>query len=346
MAKSEYQKLKIFYIADYLMKKTDADIDGDMINGVLMYEIKDYLKSKGIVAEEHSISRDIELLRTVRKLPNGEKEYILDIAGGRGKPLYLSSRKFDYEDLETIAECIASAKFISKGEAEELIGKLKILCSEYQAESLKSDNIVAERPKYTQKKMLNTLRKIKSAISSDKKINFFYTRHSPNDFSKTENRRKGKRYVVSPFKIVLSDGNHYLIGYDDTYHQIKPYRIDRMDDVKFSGEPRDGVDKFKRMGISDYAKQTFGMFIGGEADYITIRFHTDLLDTMLERFGRGASTTYTRLDEKHFTVRTFIVRSENFYGWICGLGEKAAIIDPPETVERFKSYLKKIEENY
>lgn len=346
MAKSENQKLKIFYIADYLMKKTDADIDGNIINGVLMYEIKDYLKSKGIVAEEHSISRDIELLRTVRKIPNGDKEYILDIAGGRGKPLYLSSRKFDFEDLETIAECISSAKFISKNEAEDLIDSLKILCSEYQAKSLKSDNFVAERPKYTQKKMLNTLRVIKRAIRDDEKINFFYTRHSPNDFSKIENRRKGKRYVVSPFKIVLSDGNHYLIGYDETYHQIKPYRIDRMDDIKVSSEPRDGIEKFKRMGISDYAKQTFGMFIGGKADRITICFENSLLDAMLERFPRGGGTEYTKIDDKHFTVRTFIVESENFYGWVCGLGEKAIITDPPETVERFKSYLQKITERY
>ena len=193
--------------------------------------------------------------------------------------------------------------------------------------------------------MLRYLRKIKAAIRNNQKISFLYTRHSPENITKTENRRKGKRYVVSPFKVVLSDGNHYLIGYDDTYHQIRAYRIDRMDDVKITDEPREGEEKFRRLGISNYAKQTFGMFIGGKADYITIQFENSLLDTMMERFGTERRL-YTKIDDKHFTVKTFIVESENFYGWLCGLGEKAIITDPPEVAGRFKDYLQKISANY
>ena len=119
-----------------------------------------------------------------------------------------------------------------------------------------------------------------------------------------------------------------------------------MDKVIVLEEPREGEEKFKRVGISDYAKQTFGMFIGGNADRITIQFENSLLDAMLERFPEGHDTVYTKVDDKHFTVRTFIVESENFYGWVCGLGEKAIIIDPLETAGRFKSYLQKISENY
>ena len=42
MPKSEKQKLKLFYIADYLMKETDADEEGNMLHGVLAKEIKDF----------------------------------------------------------------------------------------------------------------------------------------------------------------------------------------------------------------------------------------------------------------------------------------------------------------
>ena len=335
MPKSERQKLKIFYTADYLMKETDANDKGEMLHGVLLKDIREYLNSKGIEAEEHGIRRDIDLLRDV-----------LDIQGGRGKPVYVASRLVPFEDVETIAECIASANFISKNEAEELIGELKFLCSEYQANHLKSDYIVVERPKYTRKRTLGDLSTIKEAIKKKQKVSFLYTRHSPKDISKTENRRKGERYSVSPFTVALSNGNHYLIGYDDKYHQIKTYRIDRMNDVKLKDEPIVGKEEFKRMGISDYAKQTFGMFIGGNADRITIQFENSLLDAMLERFPKGPDTVYTKVDDKHFTVRTFIVESENFYGWVCGLGEKAIITDPLETAGRFKSYLQKISENY
>lgn len=335
MPKSEKQKLKIFYIADYLMRKTDATEKGEMTNGVYLWHIRNYLEKKGIDAEEHSIRRDIDLLGDV-----------LDIRGGKGKPVYIASRLFPFDDVKTIAECIASANFISRPEAEELIDELKILCSEYQEEQLKSDYIVAERPKYTRKRMLTDLNTIKDAIKKNKKISFIYTRTNPNDFTKTENRRKGKRYIVSPFKVVLSDGHHYLIGYDDTYHRIMPYRIDRTDDVKITKETRDGEDKFKRIGINNYAKQTFGMFFGGNADRITIQFEKSLLDAMLERFPKGPDTVYTKIDDKHFTVRTFIVESENFYGWVCGLGKKAIIVKPDDTVKRFKDYLQEIKDNY
>lgn len=340
MPKSDNQKLKLLYIADYLMRETDADKDGNLAHGVLLYEIKDYLKDKGIEAEEHSIRRDIDLLC-------GGKDFaldpVLDVRGGKGKPIYLGSRLLRYEDLEIIIECIASAKFISRNMAVGLIDKLKPLCSKYQAESLMREYVVAERPKYTEKKMLKQLRNIKEAIKNNQKISFIYTRHSPKNITQTENRRKGDRYIVSPFKVVLSDGNHYLIGYDDKYHMIMAYRIDRMDDVRVIEKPREGEDKYKRMRIQDYARQTFGMFIGDNADYITIQFENSLLDAMIDRFGYN---DIQRIDDKHFTVRPVIVESENFYGWLCGFGKKAIIIDPPETAGRFKDYLLKISENY
>ena len=342
MPKSERQKIKLFYIADYLMRKTDTDEKGNMLHGVLIKDIAQYLNEKGIEAEAHSIRRDIDLLRGGK---DADFDPVLDIQGGQGRPIYIGNRFLPFDDLETIVECVASANFISRPEAEDLIEKLKDFCSEYQAETLTSEYIVAERPKYTEKKMLRYLRRIKTAIKNKQKISFFYTRHSPENITKTENRRKGQRYIVSPYKVILSDGNHYLIGYDDTSHQIRAYRIDRMDDVKPKDEPREGENEFNRMGISDYARQTFGMFIGGNADRITIQFENSLLDAMLERFGNDRRQ-YTRIDDKHFTVKAFIVESENFYGWLCGLGEKAIITDPPEVAGRFKDYLQKISAHY
>ena len=355
MPKSEMQRLKILYIADYLMKETDdeLDIDERPIHGVLVGDIKNYLEEKGIKAEEHSISRDIDLLRGVYKKTEKGKVVeiktfspLLDVMGGKGKPIYLGLRYFPYEDLQDIAECIASAPFLSQNESAKLIEKLQKLCSKYQAERLSREYIVAGRPKYTKRRMLKDVRLVKEAIEKNHKISFLYTRSSKTDFEEKENRRRGKRYIVSPFKIALSDGHYYLIGYGDYNHKVRPYRIDRMVDLQMEkNQPREGKEEFNRLGINDYARQTFGMFIGGKANYITIRFHTDLLDAMLERFGRE-SRQYTRIDEEHFTIKTFIVESENFYGWVCGLGEKAVIIDPPEVAERFKDYLKKIEAQY
>ena len=244
-------------------------------------------------------------------------------------------------------ECVASACFISKAEAEKLIDKLKDFCSKYQAERLTNENIVAERPKYAQGEMIKRLRIIKEAIRQKKKIAFYYTKHNTKDFSQTELRSKGKLYSVSPFKVVLSEGKHYLVCYDDEKKQIRAYRIDRMTKVQRKAAQIEGKDTFDHLGISDYAKQVFGMFIDGKGDYITIQFDKILLDAMIERFGYNSGTTkYTQVDNNHFTVRTFIVRSEKFYGWMCGFDEKAFLVSPPDAVKDFKEYLKKIEAKY
>ena len=236
MPKGENQKVRVFYVADYLMKKADDE------HGVLMKDIREYLKENGIDAHEHSISRDIQMLRVF---------FGMDIGGGKGKPLYLYSRYIDFEDVRAIAECVASAKFLSKKEADDLIEILKRLCSEYQAAELSSQNVVVERPKYKQKDMLKRLATIRSAIKENKKVEFYYTRRSIRNLEDIEKRRGGKLYSVSPIRIELSEGNHYLIGYDDTYKRNMAYRIDRMVNVNIKQEPRE-------MDTSsiDYARQS------------------------------------------------------------------------------------------
>lgn len=349
MPKNKKQNLKTFYIADFLMSETDGELDekGRPLHGVYVKDIQEYLLEKGIEAEAHSISRDIDLLGGVWKGREGKTEKfkpILSISGGNGKPYYIDNRMIPFSDVETIAECIASANFISKNDAADLIEELKILCSWAQARRLKKDYLVADRSTRTQKKMLDDLADVRAAVKEKKKISFYYTKRNTENIDQITRRMKNKRYTVSPFKVVLSEGRHYLVGYDDTYHQMRAYRIDRMEVIEKKDEPVEGIDKYKRMRINDYAKQTFGMFIGGEADYITIRFENALLDAMYDRFGNRADTIYKKVDDEHFTVKTLIVRSENFYGWICGFGGRAVIIDPPETVELFKNFLKKIEE--
>ena len=338
MPKSENQKLKLLYIADFLMKETDEGIDQEteQRHAVYVRDIKAHLENKGIIAEEHSISRDISLLRDVFKM---------DIVGGRGKPYYLRSRYLPLKELGEISECIGSSKFISNAEARRLVDLLKRFCSKYQEERIVSDYFVAERPRQTQKDMLESLASVRKAIEKKTQITFSYTRHSVDNLDKVQTRRNGKRYKVSPFKVVLSEGNHYLIGYDAFSHRITPYRIDRMTGITPTREPNDGEEKFLQMGISDYARQTFGMFIGGKAKRITLQFDNKLLDAVLERFGNSRGTEYRKIDDRSFTLTTAIVPSPLFYGWIFGFGKMAKILDP-DVANGFEKYLDGVKDNY
>ena len=52
MPKSDNQKLKLFYIADYLMTETDGDYDKDAEekHGVYIRDIREHLEKNGIIA--------------------------------------------------------------------------------------------------------------------------------------------------------------------------------------------------------------------------------------------------------------------------------------------------------
>ena len=103
MPRPEKQKAKTLMVAKYLWERTDES------HGVTAAEIVDYLEDEyGIVAEEHSIYRDIAALRD---------EFGMDIDGGRGKKYRLVSRDLDYDDLRTLAECVYATRFITENQA-------------------------------------------------------------------------------------------------------------------------------------------------------------------------------------------------------------------------------------
>lgn len=329
MPKVANQKLKLLYIADYIIHYSDEE------NGFYVKDLQEYLLTKGIKAEYHSITDDMKLLRDKFGME-------IEGGGGRGRPFFLLSRHFPFEDLSVIAECVGSAKFISEKEALRLTETLKGFCSVYQAEEISRDYFITDRPRRTQEDLLLSLQTIRSAIKDNEKIKFKYTTRTLKGFSKTY-RRKGEDYIVSPHCVVLSEGNHYLIGFEKKRNRIVSYRISRMEGVGYANEPREGEEAFSRMGISDYARQTFGMFIGPKAKRITLICDNDLLDIMVERFGTAATAEYKKLDNDHFTITTAIVVSPAFYGWICGLGGKAVIQDSGEEDSAAKKYLDYLE---
>ena len=331
MAKIANAKVKLLYIADYIVRNSDDE------NGFYITEIKDYLASKGIKAEYHSITDDIKLLRD---------QFGMDIdgGGGNGRPFYLLSHHFAFEDISAIAECIGSANFISEKEAHRLTGILKELCSEEQAKKIDRDYFISDRPRDTQEDLNITLGVIRDAIKNNAKISFRYTKSTINatNYKYRIYRRKGESYIVSPYKVVLYEGNHYLIGYNEKRNVVSAFRMSRIDGIKIVYKPRVGEEVFRKYEIEDYPRQTFNMFIGPRVKEITLVCSNSLLDTMIERFGTKEAW-YKKIDEEHFSIRTKIVVSPAFYGWLCGLGGQAIIEDSGEEDSVAKKYIDYLE---
>ena len=341
MATPEHKKSRPLYIANYIRAKSDAD------HWVSQKEIMDYLYDEyEIMPDRKTIKRDITMLRDEMGMDIEEEPY---------KGYRLLSREFELDDLKILAECVYAAKFISEERSKDLIDVLCDFCSENQAKRLKREIYLCDRIKTSENKTLRTINIIREAMEPQRwpsefqrgrKITFRYMSHSIADVHKVVDKHDGKLYTVSPYQLVINDGNYYLIGFADDVEELRTYRIDRMRDVSILEEKRNVREEWStRRDMKTYIRQTFSMF-GGEQKKVTIRFENGLLDTVIDKFGVGFGAEYSADGDNHFVVTTNVSVSEQFYAWICGFGTKAKIVAPENVRSEYQKYLLKILPQY
>ena len=186
--------------------------------------------------------------------------------------------------------------------------------------------------------MLLWQKKVDGKPHVPQKISFKYLKHTLQDRNNQVERRKGALYKVSPYKLLISDGNYYLLAFDDRAQDMRTYRIDRMKEVKLLDEPREGAKNFEAIDMESYTRRVFSMF-GGEQKRVSIRFINPLLDTVIERFGTGSDVFYRPDDERHFVVTATVEISNQFFAWVCGFGKRARILSPYDVVEDMQKFL-------
>ena len=371
--RKEHQKLKSYIVMHYLLKNTDED------HPASANDIIDYLADFGIFAERRSIYRDIREINEVMyaldndcKLKYAEEAIAADeddeeklvVYDPNRKGFYAQRRNYDLLDIRLLAECVHAAKFVSNDTAERLVDVLCVLVSEEQAAKIRVDVDVVGRVKTTNEKVFYSISTINDAMSRElygqkhepEQITFKYMKHTISDMRKQVERRNGAVITVSPYKLIMTDGNYYLLAYEANAKKFFTYRVDRMKGVSLTGVPREGQEAYEKIDIANYTRRVFSMY-SGKQYRVKMRFINRLLDTAVERFGRKGDTQedyrfvntapiYTNLDEGHFTVEATVEVSDQFYGWVLGFGRRVKILEPEPVVEGFKAYLDKVRAMY
>lgn len=357
------QKMKPYLVMEYLMRHTDENHAESADN------IAAYLQELGIDAERRSIYRDIEEINKALWLFENEDD--ADIFAAEEaietdendserfivydrhlKGFRVVRRKYELSDIRLMAECIYASRYISQSEAERLVDIIKGFVGEEQSREIRTDALVTARQRTLNKSTLRNVSTIYDAMSKmiegekhvPEKISFQYLKYTIDDLEKQTERRKGAKYIVSPYKLIINDGNYYLLAFDDNSQQIRTYRVDRMKAINRLGAPREGAEAFAAIDMKTYTQRTFSMF-GGEHERVSIRFVSSLLDAAAERFGRY-NVSYSRSDNHHFTVSVDVEISDQFFGWLCGFGTKAKLFSPYTVVNDFTSYLERIQNKY
>ena len=355
--KRPFQKYKPYVVLQYLLKYTDED------NAANAFDIIGYLEEHGIKSDRRSIYQDIKEINSVYWMlendveikdaikmieEDTEDEEKLIVYDPKKKGFYARQLKYELADIILLAECVYATKFISGKDEERLIDVIGDLVSENQKEKIFHDTYTVGRVKTFNKATVSNAHTLYYAMSSDKdkgkvpqKVSFSYLTHDVGNIEKPVERKT--KYVVSPYKLLINDGNYYLLAYVNEKQGIKTFRVDRIKNVVLVDEPREGEKAFAALNLKTLVQSYFGMF-SGEKENVTLRCISPLLDTMIDRFGTKG-VVYSRADDRHFRVNVNVEVSGQFFSWIAGFSTKV-VIETPTVAKQYMAFLDKIKTKY
>lgn len=319
MAKSERQKLKLLYLRDYLRQNTDE------AHPASVQELIDYLASKDIRAERKSIYDDIHTLN----------EYGTGILFRRGKPsgYYVAQRDFALAELKLLVDAVLSSKFLTQKQSAALIRKLAALSSTHESELLRRQIVLSGRLKTGSEQGYANIDLLHEAIGTDSQITFRY-------FDRGVDKQKHFRpgiYTASPCALVWDDENYYLVAHGSK-HGLTHYRVDKMENIRLTGQKRVMTEEMRNFNPASYAKEVFGMY-RGSSKRVKLRFENALAGVVLDRFGED--TMLIPDGDEHFTMTANISVSPNFLAWVASFGGRASVVFPKSAVAEYRTLLEK-----
>jgi len=244
--------------------------------------------------------------------------------------------------LKLIIDSVQSSKFLSVKSSREIIRKMEKLCSKHEASQLHRLIILTNRVKNEEDLISNNVGNINAAMDSGEQINFKYFDYSIQ--KRKTFRKKGQLYIVSPYALVYSDENYYMLAYAEEHGEVRPYRVDCMEGVKvLAGVVRQGKEIFDKIDLAQYQKYTFSMF-GGKVEPVTMVFQNRMMNAVIDRFGRDIMVM--KEDDNHFCVTVKVAVSNQFYGWVFGLGNMVRIVGSEYVKQGMKDLLESVHGGY
>ena len=320
MPKSDNQKLKIFYILDYLQINSHQD------HPVRASELMEMLERHNILCDRKTIYSDISVLQ----------DFGIDIlrVTGRNGGYYIASRNFQLPELKLLIDAVQSSRFLTEKKSRELIEKLCAQCNEQDARLVRRDVYVSGRVKSMNETIYYNVDAIQEAIAQNLQIGFRYF-----DWGIDGKRvYRQKSYTASPYGLCQDNENCYLLALSPR-HGITSYRVDRMSDITLTGEKRVPCPELTGKKLTDYANRLFGMY-SGDTVAVKLRFHRDLSNVVIDRFGKD--TMLIPDGDDHFVFTVQVAVSPLFLSWVIGFGSKAQILYPQSVIDECRALCKEV----
>ena len=214
---------------------------------------------------------------------------------------------------------------------------MKQLTSKHIAKTLPEPLLFSQSANMDYEQVKLNIDFVHRAISEQKVLAYQYGKFTVDkDF---EYNRDGEIYFVDPYALIWQNDYYYLIGRFRRTNEVRHYRLDRMRNISIYDK------RFRKedFDLQSYVNQSFHMFAGEEIR-IKVRFHNDLVNVVLDRFGRDADIKAE--GEAYFILSTKAKLSDGLINWILTWGHKAKVLEPDHLVETVKEKIVKMMEVY
>lgn len=328
-------KVKLLTVLSIFEQKTDEN------NSMSADRVADEVKTRlNISCSRNGIYDDINALNDYWYASNDPRRIEKH---ENGKGYYLANRPFSAGDVKLMVDAIESSKYLSEKKTLKLIKTLQRLCPETQVRAMKSQVVVFDRVKNMNEDIHESLGRISAAIAQNQQIRFRYFDYDMN--KKRAYRKKGAFYQMSPYELVYTDDNYYLVAYDAEKRKRHTFRIDRMANVAIVLQDREdkelfGDDRNEKLRLQ---KSTFSMF-DGKIETVSMKFRINMLNAVIDRFGKDVFIT--PVDKEHFQISVPVAISQQFYGWVFGLGNYVSIIGPEHIKKEMAKKLEDVRKRY
>ena len=326
MPKSDGQKRKLLLLERIFAEQTDEE------HAISLEQITEMLEQKGISANRKTLYQDFEELRMMG----------IDIGmykQSRTTVYQQQSRKFDLAELRMLVDAVQSAKFLSDSKSKDLIKKLESLASVYQKKELHHSVTMAGRVKTMNESVIRNVDWLQEAMTKNRQISFRY--YQWNMEKALEEKHKDKVYRVSPWMLLVSQDNYYLVAYNPEVHEIRHFRVDKMKRIKMEEEEREGREEFDQVETPTYATAVFGMF-SGKVRQVAVEGPAEKVHVLIDQFGKDIPIA--KAGGNRFRATVSVVPNHLFLNWLTAVDMK--VVWPEDVVEEMRQIVRGLNKDY
>lgn len=232
---------------------------------------------------------------------------------------------FTDEELMFLMDAVQFSKHVDKANAEEITKKLVKLSHNQYSGIFEMHTKINEKNVPVRKDFFTILGDINNAIHRQRMITFY---NNTFDTDKKLHHIGDEPVKVCPYRVVVADGNYYLLCGEKDSNAIKRYRIDRITDVKVLDEKfTHSAARIKAaLHSNEYIVEHCYMNVG-ETVKVRLEIDKSLLGEVIESFGNQIKIEPALPSSNRLIVH--VKSSErDVIDWAMRYGEYAVILEP------------------